>query len=303
MEWLDCDRMFIAVMEMGSFAKAAQRLGTSSGQASKLISRLEQTLGVQLFKRSTRALAPTEVGRAYYERIRQLLDEFDALDEAVRNAVGQPSGRIRLSVPVTFGTGPLSPLLIAFAQRYPQIELDVSFTDRRANIVDEEFDLALRIGQLPDSSLMARKLCDIRILTLAAPDYLAQHGPPSHWQQLHDHPCILDTNFTDPYHWRFRQGPDDIQSLPVRGRLKFSNAGVCLQAACAGLGIACLPAFVAGDALRQGRLVPVLQEFELPPLCLFALYPPARHLAQRCRCLIDYLVDAFATGPQWEQGW
>lgn len=302
MERLDCDRMLVAVMETGSFTAAAQRLGASHGQASKLISRLERELGVQLLRRSTRALTATDVGLAYYEKVRLLLAEYDALNDSVRNSSQSPSGRVRVSAPVTFGATRLAQPLIDFARRYPGIELDVSFADRAVNVVDEGFDLALRIGKLEDSSLMARKLCDIRILLVASPHYLQAHGVPQHWRQLAQHDCIIDTNFRDPYRWPFQDGEQSIQQ-PVNGRLKFSNAEVCLQAACAGLGIACLPTFIAGDALRSKAIVPLLEAYPLPVLGLFALYPPARYLAHKSRTLIDYLVDAFAGEPAWEQGW
>lgn len=302
MERLDCDRMFIGVMETGSFTAAAQRLGTSHGQASKLISRLEKELGVQLFRRSTRALTATDVGRAYYDKVRVLLAEYDALNDSVRTTSDSPSGRVRVSAPVTFGTTQLTQPLIDFARRYPGIELDVSFADRVVNVVDEGFDLALRIGKLNDSALMARKLCDIRIIAVASPDYLKQRGTPSHWGELSQHDCIIDTNFRDPFRWPFLQGEQTVQE-PVNARLKFSNAEVCLQAACAGLGIARLPAFVAGEALRNKTIVPVLVSYEIPPLGLFALYPPAKYLAHRSRTLIDFLVEAFAGEPEWEKGW
>nr|WP_017799326.1 LysR family transcriptional regulator [Winslowiella toletana] len=295
--------MFVAVIETGSFTRAAQRLGTSHGQASKLISRLEQLLGVQLFRRSTRSLTATDVGTAYYERIRILLKEYDALDDSVRNSSASPAGRVRISAPVTFGSTQLTPHLIQFARQYAGIELDVSFADRMVNVVDEGFDLALRIGQLADSSLMARKLCDIRIILVASPDYLARRGTPQHWQQLSDHDCIIDTNFRDPFHWPFCGAQQQMQEQAVNGRLKFSNAEVCLQAACAGLGIARLPAFVAGEALRNQQIVPLLAACEVPPLGLFALYPPAKYLAHKSRTVIDFLVEAFAGDPEWEQGW
>lgn len=300
MDRLQCDRMFIAVMELGSFAKAAERLAISSGQASKLISRLEQELGVQLFKRSTRSLAPTEVGQAYYERIRRLLDDLDELDDSIRNASRQPSGRLRISVPVTFGQSQLASSLIAFSRRYPDIDLDVRFSDRSVSIVDEGFDLALRIGRLDDSSLIARKLCDVRIVTLASPDYLSQHGTPLHTRDLASHHCIIDTNFRDPYRWPYLDEQGKPLDLAVNGRLKFSNADVCLAAACAGLGIARLPTFVAANALKQQQVVALLEAYEVPPLGLYALYPPARHLAHSSRAFIDFLVSRFALGADWE---
>jgi len=250
--------MFVAVMELGSFAKAAERLAISSGQASKLISRLEQELGVQLFKRSTRSLAATDVGQAYYERIKRVLDDLDELDDSIRNASRLPSGRLRISAPVTFGQSQLAP------------------------------------------SLIARKLCEVRVVTLASPEYLQQHGMPIHTRELSQHHCIIDTNFRDPYHWPYLNEQGKVQDLAVNGRLKFSNADVCLEAACAGLGIARLPTFVAAQALQQKRVIALLQEYEVPPLGLYALYPPAKHLAQSSRAFIDFLVNRFANGADWE---
>lgn len=303
MERLECDRMFVAVYELGSFAKAAERAGTSSSQASKLVARLEQWLDVQLFKRSTRALAPTDVGRAYYERIRHLLAEFEALDTAVRHAAAEPSGLLRVSVPVSFGIHRLTPHLMTFANLYPRIELDVRYADRLVNIVDEGFDLALRIGKLDDSSLIARRLCDIRVVTVASPAYLARLGAPEHWRELCQHQCIIDTNFREPYQWSFQDPTGQLLSQPVRGRLQFSNAEACLQAALAGHGIARLPTFVAGAMLRSGQLKPILRDYDIPPLGLYALYPPARHLAGKSRALIDFLVEAFTGEADWDQHW
>lgn len=296
MERLECDRMFVAVIETGSFTAAAQRCGTSHGQASKLISRLESELGVNLLRRSTRSLTPTEVGLAYYERIRQLLIDYDALNDSVRNISNAPSGLLRLSAPVTFGVSQLAPLLVAFAEQYPDIELDVSFSDRLVNVVDEGFDMALRIGSLTDSSLVARRLCPIRSVLVAARAYLARHGEPTHWSVLPQHALIVDTNFRDPWHWPFKDDEQHIHVQPVRGRIRFSNAEACIEAACAGLGIARVPMFIAEKALAAGRVVEILTAFEAPPQALYAVYPPARYLAQKSRVLIDFLARAYATG-------
>ncbi|MEH4626487.1 LysR family transcriptional regulator [Phytobacter diazotrophicus] len=295
MERLDCDRMFVAVIETGSFTAAAQRCGTSHGQASKLISRLESELGVNLLRRSTRSLTPTEVGMAYYERIRQLLVDYDALNDAVRNSANAPSGLLRISAPVTFGVSQLAPHLVEFARRYPDIELDVSFSDRLVNVVDEGFDLALRIGSLSDSSLIARRLCPIRSVVVAAQSYLERHGEPVHWSELEQHALIVDTNFRDPWHWPFRDTQQQMHLQPVRGRIKFSNAEACMEAACAGLGIARVPMFIAEKALNAQRVVPILAPFEAPPLALYAVYPPARYLAQKARVLIDFLAATYAS--------
>jgi DNA-binding transcriptional LysR family regulator len=169
--------------------------------------------------------------------------------------------------------------------------------------VDDGFDLALRIGNLSDSSLIARKLCDIGVIHVASTDYIKARGMPMHWHELSEHECILDTNFRDPFIWPFIDKNNVIEEYSVNGRLKFSNAEVCLKAACAGLGIARLPMFVAADALREKAVVPVLASCKLPILGLYALYPPAKHLARKSRVVIDFLVDALSGQPAWEQGW
>lgn len=212
----------------------------------------------------------------------------------MRNISNAPSGQLRISAPVTFGTSRLTPHLVAFARRYPEIELDVSYADRLVNVVDEGFDLALRIGSLTDSSLLARRLCPIRNVVIASPAYLAAHGEPQHWQELSQHPLIVDTNFRDPWHWPFLDAQQKLHSQPVSGRMRFSNAEVCLEAACAGLGIARLPLFIASDAIANGRIRPLLTAYEAPPLALFAVFPPARYMAHKTRVMIDFLVAIFA---------
>ncbi len=305
MERLDCDRMFVAVLGAGSFAAAAERLGTSSGQASKLVSKLEADLGVQLIKRTTRALSATEVGQAYYERIKALLEDLDELDASVRHASGAPGGRLRLTAPISFGNMQLAPVLVDFARAFPQIQLDVSFSDRILNLVDEGFDAAIRImGQSDDSSLIARRLCDIRLVLAAAPAYLEARGEPVVPGDLAVHDCIIDSNFRDPLIWPFRSvKADEALSVPVTGRLRFASGEACIAAAVGGLGITRVPSFVAGQSFRAGAVRPVLAAFETEPVGLFALYPPTRHLALKVRVLVDFLTLCYRGGPGWDQGW
>ena len=298
MNRLECDRMFIAVMEAGSFVGGAKHLGTSSGQASKFVSRLETELGVRLLNRTTRSVSPTEAGQAYYNRLRPLVEELEALDLEIRNISQAPRGRLRVTAPLTFGILELTPALNDFAARYP-VELDVSFSDRVANVVDKGFDLALRIGQPSDSSLVIRKLCSVRIVAVAAPAYLDRHPAPENPADLGRHDCIIDTNFREPHRWPF----GGAAGATVTGRLRFSNAEACLHAAAAGLGIACVPAFVAGDAIRAGRVVRLLQDFETPPYDVHLLYPHSRYLATKVRLLVDALVERYRDTPRWEKGW
>lgn len=294
--------MFVAVMETGSFARAAARLGTSSGQASKLVSRLEHDLGVRLLNRTTRALSPTEVGRAYHERIRLLIEELDALDLAVSSRSGTASGRLRLSAPLSFGNTQLAPALVEFATRYPEISLEVSFSDRVVNLVDEGFDAALRIGHQNDASLVIRKLCESRIVVAAAASYLARRARPERPEQLVGHDCIVDTNFRGRDTWHFRDGGEPL-TVNIASRLYLSSADACVTAAAAGLGITQVPSFVAGAHFRDGRLVPLLTAFEVAPIPVQTVYPPGKHLAVKVRVLVDFLADRFRTEPEWDRGW
>lgn len=304
MQRLECERMFVAVMETGSFAKAAARLGTGSAQASKLVSRLESDLGVRLINRTTRSLSPTEVGQAYLERIKLVLEELDALDQAVKNRSGTASGRLRLTVPMSFGTTQLAAAFIDFAVRYPEIELDVSFSDRLVNLVEEGFDAAVRIGTPSDISLIARKLCGAHIVLAASMDYLTRRGIPETPADLASHDCIIDTNFRDPFVWHFRgDTPRGPLTIKIGGRLRFSSADACLSAAEAGLGIARVPSFMAGPRFRAGNVKPLLQSFEDLPLGIHVLYPPSRHLATKVRVFVDFLVERFRGEPAWDQGW
>ncbi|PZU47386.1 MAG: transcriptional regulator [Sphingomonas sp.] len=293
MDRLDCDRMFVAVVETGSFAGAARRMGASSGQASKLVSALERELGVQLLKRTTRALAVTEVGQAYFERMKLLLDELESLDNSVRNLASAPGGRLRLTAPLSFGQLRLVPLLLEFMGAYPDIQLDVDLSDNLRQLVDDGFDLAIRVGNPADSSLIARKLCDVRVMPVAAPAYLEAHGVPQHPDELSGHSCIIDSNFRDPNSWRFRSAESGLPlTVAVSGTFRISNGEACLAAAEAGLGVALVPDFIAHDALQRGSVRRLLEGWDDRPFGVYAIYPPARHLARKVRALVDYLADA-----------
>ena len=303
MDRLECDRMFIAIIETGSFVGAADQLKTSSGQASKLVSRLESDLGVRLLNRTTRSVSPTEAGSAYYHRLRPLIDELEALDLDIRNISQSPRGRLRITAPLTFGIVELAPALTQFAARFPDIELDVNFSDRIAHVIDEGFDMAIRVGRPGDSSLVMRKLCVVRLVVVAAPEYLERHGKPDAPEDLAHHNCIIDTNFADPGKWPFKSKTGQTEGKRVEGRIRFSNAEACLAAAEAGLGLACIPGFVAGDAIRAGRIMRILQDFEPEPYDVYVLYPHSRHLSAKVRLLVDMLVERYKDQPGWEAGW
>lgn len=299
MDRLSADRVFLAIIERGSLSGAAQKLGISTGQASKALARLEAQLGVRLLNRTTRSIALTEVGRAYAEQIRPVIDQLDDIDASVRSASGSPRGRLAISVPITFGTAVLAPLFAEFATLHPQIVLDVSFSDRVVNLLDEGFDLALRIGTLRDSNLVARRLSPIRVVTTVAPAYLARAGTPLSIADIASHQCIIDGNLASGSHWRF--SGDAV--VPVSGRLRFSNGEACAIAAEGGHGLVQGPSFIAGPRIRAGTLVPVLADREPEALALWAVYPAGRHLAAKVRVMVDFLVERFQGTPPWDQGW
>ncbi|MDB5448470.1 MAG: transcriptional regulator,LysR family, partial [Phenylobacterium sp.] len=201
MDRLDEINAFVGVADARSFTQAARRLGVSSAQVSKLVARLENRLNARLLNRTTRDVSLTDTGRAYLERARQVLDDFASLESSVREQKG-PRGTLRISAPVSFGAAELTPALLDFAAAYPDVALDVSSTDRMVNLVEEGFDVAVRIGQLEDSSLVARKLAAVRVVTCASPAYLARAGTPHAPEQLAEHEAILDTNSADPNVWR-----------------------------------------------------------------------------------------------------
>jgi DNA-binding transcriptional LysR family regulator len=301
MDRVDEINAFAAVADAKSFTQAARRLGVSSAQVSKLVARLENRLGARLLNRTTRDVSLTDTGRAYLERARTLLEDFAALEGLVRDQDG-PRGLLKVSAPMSFGSNQLTPALLDFAAAYPEVALDVSQTDRVVNLVEEGFDVAVRIGQLPDSSLIARRLAPVRIVTLAAPEYLQRAGTPMAPQDLAGHEAIIDTNRGDPFVWSYGHGAD-LHEVRVHGRLRFAGADACVAAARRGLGVASTPAFAAAEDLRAGRLVALLCPWEPELIHVHAVYPHGRHLAAKVLAFVDFLAERYAGEPEWHQGW
>ncbi|MBM3603761.1 MAG: LysR family transcriptional regulator [Alphaproteobacteria bacterium] len=298
MDRLAADRMFVQVVRLNGFSAAAARMATSPGQASKLVSRLEAQLGVRLLNRTTRAISLTAEGEAYLARISTILDQLDDLDNDLRAAKGQPNGLLRLTAPLSFGTAQLMPALTDFAKDHPGIALDVDFTDSIVSLAEQGFDAAIRVGPLRDSALTARKLGVMRIQIVAAPAYLAARGTPRRPTDLADHDIITDMNFARPDDWSFRQD-GRTQAVHVRGRLRFSNADACVQAAEAGLGVTRVPDFISAAAVRDGRLKAILTDFAQEEFVVLALTPPGRHMPARLRLLIDSLRRRWGRDHDW----
>ncbi|CAA7611785.1 Transcriptional regulator [Candidatus Terasakiella magnetica] len=297
----DCLQAFVRVAESGSFSEAARRLGLSKSMISRQVSALESDLGVRLLHRTTRSLSPTEAGRAYLERCQRILADLDEANQLVSHLQSVPRGRLRVSAPMSFGILHLGPALAGFLDRYPEIELEMGMTDRHVDLVDEGWDVAVRIGRLADSSLIARRLASIRRIAAAAPGYLATRGTPQTPVDLSGHDCLTHSGMVSS-EWRFVGADGQILSQEVAGRFRADNGDVLRLMALAGQGITMLPTFFLGDDLRAGRLVPLLGRFIPHDVSLNAVYPHARHLSPKVRAFVDYLGGVFGPEPYWDRG-
>ncbi|OAN52194.1 LysR family transcriptional regulator [Paramagnetospirillum marisnigri] len=297
----DCLQAFVKVAETGSFSEAARRLGLSKSMLSRQVSALEADLGVRLLHRTTRSLSPTEAGRAYLERCQRILADLEEANLQVSRLQAVPRGRLRVSAPLSFGIGHLAGVLPAFLERYPEIELDMNMTDRHVDLVEEGWDLAVRIGRLADSSLIARRLAPIRVMAAAAPAYLARKGVPHQPQDLAGHDCLTH-GLSMTAEWRFAAEDGRSVDVAVSGRFHADNGDVLRVMALSGLGVVLLPSFFMGDDIRAGRLVPVLEGFVPQGATLNAVYPHSRHLSPKVRAFVDHLAESFGPEPYWDRG-
>ena len=286
-------RTFCAVVSAGSFIKGAESLGLSSALASKYVSQLEERLGVRLLNRTTRSMALTEAGQAYYDECSQLIDDFDMLEKVTRDRQSTPMGHLRISAPVSFGQDHLTEALAAFLKHHPGISIESKLTDRFVNVVNEGYDMAIRIGKLEDSSLIARKLMPISICVFASPAYLEAHGTPSCPDDLSAHQCIVDVNHRGRNNWHFETS-DGTKMITVKGQYVTNSADSCRKMALAGIGIGRIPEFIVEDDLKAGRLVRLLPDVVHREHNLFALYPHSRHVATKVRVCVDFLARHFA---------
>ncbi|MEL7466132.1 MAG: LysR family transcriptional regulator [Pseudomonadota bacterium] len=290
MDQIDRMRAFAMVAKESSFTAAGARLGKSTRLISKYVADLEASLGAQLLHRTTRSVALTDIGATYLEMCEPLLDGFDEMEERVRNAQTSLKGVIRISAPAGFGSVRLAPSLAQFAEVHPDIEINLDLSDRRISIVDEGFDLAIRIGPLRDSSLIARQLGPMPLVTFAAPSYLEKHGTPRHPSSLATHNCVIDGNMSDANIWRFDVEGRDV-AVTVNGRLRSSSPAATLNFAKAGAAIARTPAYTASEALASGSVVELFAEHRVTPYTIAALFPASRRLTTRVRALIDHLTN------------
>lgn len=293
MNLLEAIRIFRDVAERGSFSDAGRRSGRPKAAVSRLVGELERQLGVRLLHRTTRRVTLTEAGRQYLARATQILTDLDDLHGEMHDAQGALRGRLRVTAPQTFGELFLVPLFAAFAHREPAVGFDLLLTDRYVDLVEERIDLAIRIGDLPDSSLVARRLADMQLVVCASPDYLARHHAPSTPEALGARDCIIDTNLQQPRQWGFGTG-GARSSVTVDGRLAVNSPRAARDLARAGVGIAMLPDFVVREDLARGTLVQCFAAEMPPPRGIYAVYPHRRYVTRRLRVFVEFLAEALA---------
>ncbi len=292
MDTLTRMRAFIDVVDSEGFSAAARKNGRSKALLSKYVRELEDELGALLINRTTRQFSLTEAGHTYFRRASEIVRDIDCLADSVRDSAGDARGRIRLTAPRSFADAEIGQSLIDFIKAYPDIALDVSLDDRFVDLVEEGFDLAIRITRMEDSALIARKLATFHLMLCGSPDFLARHGEPAHPSDLANMPCIVDTNARTRNAWRFEDEGRTV-TVNVRGPLEANSPLTALRAAEAGLGIAMLPDFNARESLAGGRLVPLLQSFVPGDRGIYAVYPHRRYLAARVRVFVDFLAKWF----------
>jgi DNA-binding transcriptional LysR family regulator len=299
MDRLGAIQVFAQVVESGSFAKAADRLSLSTSAASRHVAELESHLQTRLLNRTTRRVSLTESGRAFYERSVQLLADLAEAEQEASSAAVVPRGTIRLTTSVNFGVRHVAPAIAEFLARHPEVRFDVSLADRVVDLVEEGFDLAIRIGPPGAENLVARKLGETRLVPCASPQYLAQHGAPKTPEELARHNCFTYEYVSTRHVWRFRDRAGTEHAVRVAGSLHSNNGDLLAEAAAQGAGIVFEPAFIVGPEVRAGRLVPLLQDYVTPPVPIYALYPSRKHLSAKVRRFVDFLAERFSQAQDW----
>ena len=295
-------QVFTAVVDAGSFAKAADQLRMSTTATSRYVAELERHLGARLMQRSTRRLSLTETGAAYYDRCRQILADVDEAESVATSAEAEPRGVLRVSLPFTFGLQYVAPLLPAFCARYPGLQVEVSFSDRVVDLVEEGIDVALRITRDLRTTLVARRLMPVRLAVCASPEYLARRGTPVVPEDLRDHDCLTYAYASYGDTWHFLRDGKDVQ-VPVKGSFRANNGDMLRFAALAGQGVCIQPTFIVGDDLRAGRLVPLLSSYATVPINGYVVYLGGSRRPAKVRAFVEFCVEAFGRdNPPWDAG-
>lgn len=292
---------FVRTVDRGSQAAAARELGITPAMVGRYVRALEDRLGTRLLNRTTATQSLTEAGAAFHGRAAAILEQLEAAEHAASDRQAEPRGVLRVNGPMSFGVRYLADAVAAFHARHPGVRVELTLNDRVVDLVEEGYDVAVRIGRLADSGLVARRLASCRLVVSAAPSYLARHGTPRTPAELRRHDCLLYSLSRTPDTWEFA-GPHGPVAVRLSGSLVSNNGDALLAAAIAGQGVSMQPTFIVGDALRAGQLVRLLPDWGVPGLDAHAAYPSARHLSPKVRGFVDFLAGRFGSPPPWDAG-
>lgn len=292
--------VFTQVVDSGSFTAAAERLSLSKSVVSKYVTRLEDRLGARLLNRTTRRLSLTEVGRVFYERSLRGLQEIEEAEAEVSRLQGKPRGTLRLNTPMSFGILHIAPALPDFLRRYPEISVDMNLDDRQVDVIEEGFELSIRISELPDSALIARRLAPCRHAVVASPEYLEQNGIPTTPDDLRHHNIISYRYQESVREWHFRDSDKKMISVPISGTVQMNNSLALREALLGGIGMTRTPTFVVGQDVQSGRLKQVLTNYETLAVSIYLVYPHRRHLSPKVRAFIEYFAERISDNPYWD---
>jgi len=296
-------RLYCHIVEAGQLSLAADQLNLSKGAVSKQLAKLETHLGGRLLHRTTRRLTPTEVGIAFYERAKQILESVEEAECVVTGLTAEPSGTLKINAPMSFGFLHMGELLAKYQKKYPKVNIDITLHDRQIDLIEEGYDLALRIATLKDSSLIARKIASCHLVMCASPEYLEKQGEPQNPSDLKNHQCLLYAYSDSVRSWSFENKQGKKQQISVNGTLTANNGNLICDALVNGMGIARLPTFIIGDAIRQGKAKIILDEWRAEPQDISLLYPSSRHLSAKVRTFVDMAVDYFRPALDEDNKW
>ena len=300
MDRLKSMTIFVEVVNGEGFTAAAEKVGLSRAQVSKSVMQLEAHLGTRLLNRTTRRVSLTEIGRIYYERCIAILHDIDEVEGITSEQTTSPHGTLNLSAPTSFGILRLSEAIPQYIKLYPRVQISLKLADRFIDVVSEGLDLVLRIAELEDSSLIARKIAPCKRVFCASPDYLSQHGVPKVPQDLAIHHCLIYSNELKPDNWVLH-GPNGAESVKVDGPVCADNGDILKTAAISGLGITLLPTFIVGPDLSAGRLQQVLSDYCPPEISIYAVFPSRRYLSAKVRTFVDFISGYFGDNPNWDK--
>ncbi len=300
MENLTDIAVFVQVVESSSFTAAAERLGLSRSVVSKYISRLEDRLGARLLNRTTRRLSLTEAGQSFFTRSQRGLQEIEAAEAEVSHLQQIPRGKLRINTPMSFGILHIAPGLPGFVDQHPEVSVDINLDDRQVDLIEEGFDLAIRIAELPDSSLIARRIGPCRHVVCASPNYIQKNGSPRTPDDLRRHNALTYRYQDSPNEWRFLTPEGRYTSVPITGLIQMNNSLAIREAVLNGAGITLTPSFIVGEDIKAGRLEQLLPEYRAQEISIYAVYPERRHLLPKVQAFIDFMKKRITETPYWD---